>query len=1453
MKNMNKAFGIWVCSLLITAVLPATGVGDSVSNGFEVLPVISHGSHTKVLVRIDSDVASLPRGSEVVGGRPGEWIDVIMYRYQMMDLKGVDSSVLLWDVDAYLESIRGEYYTLAEIESILQDIANDHPEITNLFTIGTTYEGRNIWCLEITDNPGVDEGEPGVFYMGLHHAREWPTVNICLYIANQLTDLYGTNSTITYLVDNRRVWIVTCVNPDGYYYCHDLGNDWRKNRRYFPEHDTYGVDLNRNYGGSSNGDPWGSWGSVGPASVSHNPPSSTYCGPWVFSEAETQAVRDIFLENDICAAISWHTYGELVLWCWGYTTAKVTPDDEYMSEVGQEIASRITKQSGSGTYTPQQASSLYPVTGDTCDWAYGYGHYVQGRPTFAYTIEACSSFHPDEIYLDQICEENFDGALYLLQEAGNISNVTRRVLPPIIDDLGSDEDGNYTVSWEEQNPEAEAEYFQLDELTDLTLVRDDAESGSGLWELSGFSISDENYHSGSYSFKSRSNVNNDVSSMTTVFPTPVSGDMSLSFWCWYDIENNYDYAFVEVSRDGRYYTLLDTFTGSSDGWVYKEYSLDDYVDESVFIRFRYTTDSGTLEEGFYLDDISPVSDFGSVTVLSDSITDNYYEITNQPDGVYYYRVRGYNSARGWGDFSTLEKIMVGPEHPELSYYPESHDFGEMMAGETNSTTFEIWNSGTGTLTYNLSEPCDWVDVSPTSGESTGEHDTITVYIDTTGLPPGLHQCDILIDSNGGTGVFSVYVKVVTDQLDQEQTQGNYNFVAYDGRWGAQSFKPTLETLTRVILLVHKKGNPPDNLVVSIRDSLTGEDLTMVSKPSAEIPSESDWIEFDFEDIAVTPGDTYYIVLRTTGGNNANSYVWRFGYHTAYTDGELWYSSNAGSSWIKYIQYDFCFKTYGRTTPPNVPPVAEDDSYTTSEDTQLSVDAPGVLENDHDPDSGPNPLTAVLVDDVTHGTLILNSDGSFTYDPDPDYYGTDSFTYQAYDGEDYSNTATVTIDVEGVNDPPTAVDDSYTTPENTQLNVAAPGVLGNDIDDSPLTAVLVDDVTHGTLTLNSDGSFTYNPDPGYIGTDSFTYQAYDGEYYSNVATVTITIYHVNDPPVAENDTYTTSEDTQLNVDAPGVLENDHDPDDGPNPLTAVLVDDVTHGTLTLNSDGSFTYNPDPDYYGTDSFTYQAYDGEDYSNTATVTIDVTSVNDPPVAVDDTAETAPDTPVEIPVTDNDYDIDGTIDTTTVTIQTDASHGSTEVDPVTGVVTYTPDPGYEGPDSFTYTVNDNEGANSNIATVNITVVSPEELDQEQTQGIFNFVAYGSRWGSQSFKPTLETLTRVELRVRRRGNPPNNLVVSIRDSLTGEDLTVISKPPSEIPSTVSWIDFDFEDISVTPGETYYIVLRTTGGNSLNSYIWKFGYNTPYTDGEMWFSSNAGASWSRYPQYDFCFKTYGIG
>src|SRR5262249_46858439 len=140
----------------------------------------------------------------------------------------------------------------------------------------------------------------------------------------------------------------------------------------------------------------------------------------------------------------------------------------------------------------------------------------------------------------------------------------------------------------------------------------------------------------------------------------------------------------------------------------------------------------------------------------------------------------------------------------------------------------------------------------------------------------------------------------------------------------------------------------------------------------------------------------------------------------------------------------------------------------------------------------------------------------------------------------------------------------------------------------LSAVLVSNPTHGSLTLNSNGSFSYVPAANYTGPDSFTYQASDGQANTTTVTVTLTVSPMNDAPVAADDAFTTSEDTMLTVSVPGLLANDSDVDG--DPLTSVLVSNPTHGTLTLNGDGSFTYTPATNYNGPDSFTYQVSDGQ-----------------------------------------------------------------------------------------------------------------------------------------------------------------------------------------------------------------------------------------------------------------------
>jgi VCBS repeat-containing protein len=255
-----------------------------------------------------------------------------------------------------------------------------------------------------------------------------------------------------------------------------------------------------------------------------------------------------------------------------------------------------------------------------------------------------------------------------------------------------------------------------------------------------------------------------------------------------------------------------------------------------------------------------------------------------------------------------------------------------------------------------------------------------------------------------------------------------------------------------------------------------------------------------------------------------------------------------------------------------------------------------LGNDTDPEG--NPLTAVKVSDPAHGTVTLNATGSFTYTPAANYSGPDTFTYKVNDGSLDSNTATVSITITPVNDAPVANPDSYSLAEDTTLNIAAPGVLGNDTDadGQGLVVSAGTGTAHGSFTLRSDGSFTYTPAPNYNGPDSFTYQATDGIATTPPTTVTITVTSVNDAPTASNDTIGLDKNGFYGI----TLANRSSDVDG-DPLTGTLVSGPQHGDFQFFGDQlAFTYKPNTDYTGQDSFTYKVNDGTLDSNVATVTL-------------------------------------------------------------------------------------------------------------------------------------------------------------------------------------------------------------------------------------------------------------
>lgn len=374
---------------------------------------------------------------------------------------------------------------------------------------------------------------------------------------------------------------------------------------------------------------------------------------------------------------------------------------------------------------------------------------------------------------------------------------------------------------------------------------------------------------------------------------------------------------------------------------------------------------------------------------------------------------------------------------------------------------------------------------------------------------------------------------------------------------------------------------------------------------------------------------------------------------------------------------------------DVAPTAVADTFSATEDTILTIDAAnGVLKNDTDPNS--NTLTAAIVTQPTKGSITLAANGSFSYTPNANANGADTFTYKANDGTSDSNVVTVTINIAAVNDNPVAVADTFTTPKNTALNVtASPNLLSNDTDVDGQTLTIsttpVNNVAHGTLTLSANGNFTYTPTTDFTGTDTFTYQVSDGTATAT-GTVTITVTGaVNNPPIAQGDSYNVNEDAPLSISVEnGVLANDTDADAGTT-LTAVVASQPAHGTLTMNTNGSFTYTPNSNYTGPDSFTYQASDGTATSNAIVVSITVNPVNDAPVAVADSYRVVPDTLLTVTaangVLKNDSDVDST--NLTATLVATTTHGTLNFS-ANGSFTYQPTNGFTGTDSFTYTVRD-------------------------------------------------------------------------------------------------------------------------------------------------------------------------
>jgi hypothetical protein len=522
----------------------------------------------------------------------------------------------------------------------------------------------------------------------------------------------------------------------------------------------------------------------------------------------------------------------------------------------------------------------------------------------------------------------------------------------------------------------------------------------------------------------------------------------------------------------------------------------------------------------------------------------------------------------------------------------------------------------GAATINLNAGDVYVDQGATATDIYDDDATLTALIVTlnsvdTNIPGTYYVRYNVSDSNGNVAtevtrkvVVANVAPVVSAGLDAVLNEGslfsqNGTFTDLGASWtgtvdygdggGVQTL--TVDSFAKSFVLSHTYAdNGAYTATVNIKDSgnLTGTDtiLVTVNNVAPVVNAGPDQV--------VNEGNTVNFSGSFTdpGTLDTHSYNWDFGDASTDTTGltpSHFYTAD-GVYTVTLTVTDNDLGAGSNTmivTVNNVAPVAMGDAYSVDEDNILNVAAAGVLANDTD--AGNDPLTAVLVAGPANGALTLNADGSFSYTPNANFNGGDSFTYNANDGAAGSNIATVTLTVNAVNDAPVAVADAYSTDEDTALNIAAAGVLSNDsdVEGDPLSAVLASGPANGILTLNADGSFTYMPNANFNGGDSFTYNANDSALDSNVVTVAITVNAVNDAPTAVDDSDTTAEDTMLTT--VNVLANDSDIDGDAISLVGADAFSAQGGQVVDNRDGTFNYSPSANFNGADSFKYSIADG------------------------------------------------------------------------------------------------------------------------------------------------------------------------------------------------------------------------------------------------------------------------
>ncbi len=605
---------------------------------------------------------------DIVFAKPGSYAHVAATADELRSLRaaGLDLKVVEEDLEASYAADKGVgfgiFHTYSESEAWMDSLHALYPNVISAkWSIGQSGQGRDIWCFRVSDNPEVDESEPEVLIDGMHHAREIMASEFPVMFAEYLAQNYGVDPELTWLVDNRELYIIPIVNPDGFVYNETTdpngGGMWRKNRRNNGD-GTYGVDLNRNY-------PY-QWGYNDSGSSPYGS-SDTYRGPSAGSEPETQAMMAFINSREIRTHDSVHTYSNLLLFPWGYTYTH-SPDHAAFTQMA-DIMTQYNNYEGG---TPPDL--LYDVNGGSIDWMYGATTEHDEIISFSTEIGGSSDgFWPAESRRGPLFEENVWPHVYLMRAAGPAAGAhTAVALDGTGGSLDAGESGTLTFTVENQSAfssltslsvalATDDPWVQLgaasrtvgplapmtgDDLTgdpipvsvdagcpdghlvtvnvtlgladgdmvvplafrvgnEPVILSEDFESGTDGWTLTGlWGLTSESANSPNNSLTDTPNASYSNNTATSARTTAAYEASKLVFWHRYSIESGWDYGYVQVSTNGTTWSNLDVFSGYDNTWTRKEYDLAAYAGQPVYIRFLLETDYSVTYDGWMIDDVT---------------------------------------------------------------------------------------------------------------------------------------------------------------------------------------------------------------------------------------------------------------------------------------------------------------------------------------------------------------------------------------------------------------------------------------------------------------------------------------------------------------------------------------------------------------------------------------------------------------------------------------------------------------------------------------------------------------------------------------------------------------------------------------------------------------------------------------------------------------------------------